>query len=424
MSFYTSLSGLQAAQTDMSTISHNLANVATNGFKKSRAEFSDVMASSLSLAPNNMIGSGTSTKQIQQQFGQGSLTQSTSSLDLAIAGDGFFAVKPSLDGAAVNFTRNGSFQVDSNRYVTDSQGGHLQVYPVDGSGAVVATGLDQAVSLRLPATSGTPVPTSKVGLNLNLNAASTIPAGSFDRFDPATYNQATQTTIYDSSGNALTMTSYFVRETKAGDNGAATSDWSVHNFVGDTQLSADAAKPGPITASFDANGALVSPTGGVTFAPFTPAGSTTEQAITFTLNPASTQIAKPFNVAQRTQDGTAVGQLEGVTVDADGIVRASFSNGESQALGKVALANFSNPAGLRQMGNSYWSASGLSGEAQLGEAGGSGFGSLMSGMVEGSNVDITEELVGLIAAQRNFQANAKALDTASQISQSILNIRS
>jgi flagellar hook protein FlgE len=105
-------------------------------------------------------------------------------------------------------------------------------------------------------------------------------------------------------------------------------------------------------------------------------------------------------------------------------VTASFSNGDTQALGKVVLAGFSNTAGLRQLGSSTWASSGLSGDARLGEPGSNGFGSLMTGAIERSNVDITEELVSLIAAQRNFQANAKALDTASQISQTIFNIRS
>ena len=113
-----------------------------------------------------------------------------------------------------------------------------------------------------------------------------------------------------------------------------------------------------------------------------------------------------------------------MTIDEKGIVKASFSNGDTQALGQVMLANFSNPEGLRQLGNSYWSSTGVSGEAKLGEAGSNGFGNLMSGTIERSNVDITEELVSLIAAQRNFQANSKALDTASQISQTIFNIRS
>lgn len=429
MSFYTSLSGLQAAQTDMSTISHNLANVSTNGFKKSRTEFADVIASSVSLNPNQMIGSGTVVKAIRQQFGQGGMQQSSSSLDIAIAGDGFFAVKPSLDAAGVNFTRNGSFLVDSDRYVTDSQGAYLQVYPVDGSGAVVATGLGSTVNLRLPQTSGVPEATENVALSLNLSAYSAVPSEAsrftaetpyaFDRFDPGTYNNSTQTTIYDASGNPLTMTSYFVRETTD-----SPSTWSVYSFVGDRQLGTDAADPQPVTLTFDSSGALTSPTEATQFAPFTVGSSTTEQTIALDFGSATTQLGAPFTVNGRTQDGKAVGQLEGVTVGEDGTVRASFSNGDSMSLGKVALANFSNPSGLRQLGNSTWSATGLSGEPRLGEPGSNGFGGLMAGAIERSNVDITEELVGLIAAQRNFQANAKALDTASQISQTIFNIRS
>jgi flagellar hook protein FlgE len=432
MSFYTSLSGLQSAQTEMATISHNLANVSTNGFKKSRTEFADVIASSVSLSPTQMVGSGTVVKAVRQEFGQGGMIQSSSSLDLAIAGDGFFAVKPSLEDAKVQFTRNGTFLVNNERYVVDPQGGHLQVYPVDGSGTVVATGIDATQSLRLPLVSGTPEATENVALSVNLAASSPIPANAarfentpyaFDRFDPGTYNQSSQTTIYDASGNALTLTNYFVRETAA-TSGSPTSTWSVYSFVGDQQLGADANNPAPIALTFDPTGRMLSPTASTTFAAFTPTGTTEEQAITLDFSNSTTQTSSPFSVNARSQDGRAVGQLEGVTVGDDGIVRASFSNGDSQALGKVALANFSNPSGLRQLGNNTWTATGISGEPRLGEAGKNGFGSLMSGAIERSNVDITEELVGLIAAQRSFQANAKALDTASQISQTIFNIRS
>lgn len=165
MSFYTSLSGLQASQTEMATISHNLANVGTNGFKRSRTEFADVIASSVSLSPTQMVGSGTVVKANRQQFGQGNLIQSANTLDLAISGDGFFAVKPDMGSSKVNFTRNGGFQVDNDRYVVDAQGAHLQVYPVDGSGAVVATGIDAATSLRLPSTSGTAKATGAVTMS-------------------------------------------------------------------------------------------------------------------------------------------------------------------------------------------------------------------------------------------------------------------
>ena len=422
MSFYTSLSGLQASQTEMSTISHNLANVATNGFKKSRTQFADVIASSVSISPNQQVGSGTMVRGNRQQFGQGNLIQSANTLDLAISGDGFFAVKPEIGGARVNFTRNGGFLVNADRYVVDAQGSHLQVYPVDGSGAVVATGIDSATSLRLPATSGDAIPTGNVSMSVNLNANSPIPTtATFDRFDPSTYNHAAQTTIYDGGGNALTLTNYFARATVPAAPGDE-STWTVYSFVGDQQLTAGGQNSQTLT--FNGAGALTDPTTATEFDPFPSLGGTSTQAISFQFGLDSTQRAQPFNVAARSQDGKSVGQIQGVTVDETGMVKASFSNGDSQSLGQIMVANFSNPEGLRQLGSSYWQSTGLSGEAKLGEAGSNGLGNLMSGTIERSNVDITEELVGLIAAQRNFQANAKALDTASQISQTIFNIRS
>ena len=422
MSFYTSLSGLQASQTEMSVISHNLANVATNGFKRSRTEFADVIASSLDRSPTQMIGSGTVVKATRQQFGQGNLVQSQSSLDMAISGEGFFAVKPSLESAKVNFTRNGGFLVDADRYVVDGQGSHLQVFPVDGSGTVVATGLDSMVSLRLPEVSGTPQATSAVSMKANLYTNAAIPSnGTFDRFDPTSYNYSTNTTIYDSVGNAMTLSQYFVRsKTPSGTD--PNSEWEVHSYVGDQALTVGGSATQTLT--FDGTNAMTSPTGAFNFDPFQPAAtSAAQQTFSMTFAADTAQSAAPFNVSNRAADGKAVGQIEGVTVGEDGTVKASFSNGDTQTLGKVALAKFSNPSGLRQLGSSYWGTTGISGEAELGEAASSGFGNLMTSTIERSNVDITEELVGLISAQRNFQANAKALDTASQISQTIFNIR-
>lgn len=435
MSFFTSLSGLQAAQTNMSTISHNLANVSTNGFKKSSTQFADVIASTGNSNPTQMVGSGVVVKAVRQQFSQGGFTQSSSALDIAISGDGFFIVKgDEKTGNGVAFTRNGGFQVDADRYVTDAQGNKLQVYPVDGSGAVVATGLSSTVSLRLPQTSGTPESTDNVKLSLNLNAGSAIPSEAarfedteyaFDRFDPGTYNQSTQTTIYDANGNALTLTNYYVRETKPASDDP-TSTWSVYSFVGDQQLNAgsDPDIVEPISLTFDSTGKLADPTTATTFAGFLAPGATSEQVIKFDLTSGTTQVTSPFSLNASAQDGSPVGQLEGVSINDDGTVVAAFSNGDTQALGKVVLATFSNSAGLRQLGSSTWAASGFSGDARLGEPGTNGLGSLMTGAIESSNVDITEELVNLIAAQRNFQANAKALDTANQISQTIFNIRS
>ncbi|RYD97653.1 MAG: flagellar hook-basal body complex protein, partial [Sphingomonadales bacterium] len=281
MSFFTSLSGLQAAQTDMSTISHNLANVSTNGFKRSTTQFADVIASTANSNPTQMVGSGTVVKSVRQQFSQGGYTQSSSALDLAISGDGFFAVKGDNSSAGVTFTRNGSFSIDSDRYVTDAQGNKLQVYPVDGSGAVVATGIDSTVGLRMPQTSGTPQATENVALSLNLSANSTIPKNAarfntdnpygFNRFDPGTYNQSAQTTVYDANGNALTLTNYFVRDTTPTTDDQ-TSTWKVYSFVGDQQLSIAGGTTGagavPMTLTFDSSGKLTSPSAPTEFSGF------------------------------------------------------------------------------------------------------------------------------------------------------------
>ena len=414
MSFYTSLSGLQAAQTELSTVSHNLANVSTNGFKKSRTDFADVIASSIATDPTKLVGSGAVVKANRQQFSEGNLKTTGSSLDLAITGDGFFSVKTSGLNATTAYTRNGAFQVDpSTHNIVDAQGSALLGYPVDAKGNPTATGKDGLVALNLPETSGTPAATGNVALKINLYAAASTPSAAFDAANAASYNSSTATTIYDSAGKANTLTNYYVH--------TGSNAWTVHSFVGDKELTVGGSAAGT-AVTFDATGAITAPAAPVTYDAFTPTTGGVSQVLKFDLA-GSTQQSSAFSVNARTSDGASVGELAGVTVNEQGIVAANYSNGDTVNLGKVALANFANPTGLRQLGNSYWSASGISGAATLGAANENGFGSLRSGTLEGSNVDITEELVDLIAAQRNFQANAKALDTASQISQTIFNIQ-
>ena len=421
MSFYTSLSGLQASQTDMSVISHNLANVSTSGFKKSRSDFADVIASNLASDPLKIVGSGTVVKGNVQQFTEGNLTTTGSALDLTISGDGFFAVKTAGTTSQTDFTRNGAFLVDTNRNVVDAQGSYLQVYPVDSDGNPTATGVDGLMNLTLPQTSGTPKATGAVALDVNLSSNAAVPTTTtFSRTDPTSYNNATATTVFDANGNAETMTSYYVRDPSSATDGS--SSWSVYSYL-DSQPLTVGGSSDPVKLSFDAKGALNPSTAPTSYDAVQPVGSTTTQALSLDFA-GSTQVASAFSVASRDQDGKATGQLSGVSVDDRGVVTASFSNNDSKKLGMVAIANFNNPTGLRQLGNSYWASTGTSGTVKLGTAGESGFGGLMSGTLEGSNVDITEELVDLIAAQRNFQANAKALDTQSQITETIFNIHS
>lgn len=424
MSFYTSLSGLKASQVDMASISHNLANVGTTGFKKSRAEFADVIASNLAVAPTQMVGSGTVVKGNRQQFGEGNLVQSSSSLDIAIAGDGFFALKPDPNKQGLAFTRNGSLRVDANQFVTDAQGARLQVYPVDGNGNVIATTRASLTDLVLNGTSGKPKGTDNVTLGMNMNARSVVPSTTpFSRFDSSSYNEAISTTVYDGAGNPMTMTTYMVRTTAPNTDATdLTSTWKAYSFVGDQAMTVGADKTPSVTVEFNAAGELATAVE-QDFNSFMPASGIAQQQIKLTIPTTTVSTTKPFKVATQLQDGVEVGRLQGVTINEKGIVTASYSNGDTKPLGQVAIVNFSNASGLRQMGNSNWQATGLSGDPTFASSGENGAGSLMSGMIEGSNVDITEELVGLIAAQRNFQANSKALDTSNQITRSILDLR-
>lgn len=427
MSFYTSLSGLKAAQTDLGVVSNNVANVGSVGFKKSRAQFGDIIASS-----KTTPGNGTRLKGIEQQFSQGGFETSARELDLAISGNGFFITRDALTGGNTKFTRNGAFKIDQERYLRDSNAGYVQVLPVNAQGNVTATGLSAARNLQLPLTSGTPRATTLMSLSVGLPSNADIPADramysggyTFDRLDPNSYNQSTQTTVYDAAGNAIPATIYFVRteSTAAGD---AQNSWDAYFFIGDEQASADSGSPTPtpLRLEFDSSGAIISPTGATAFSTVSPVGASAPLTVSLDFGSASNQSTGTFTLAAIEQDGLSTGKLDDISIGEDGLVTATFSNGETQPLGKLIMANFSNPAGLKQRGDATWSVTGDSGPAQIGTAGEDGFGKIQSGALERANVDITEELVSLISAQRNFQANAKAIETANAMTQAVMNLR-
>lgn len=430
MSFYTSLSGLKGAQTELGTISNNIANVSSYGFKKSRTEFGDLISSSKTTA-----GQGTRLKSIEQQFSQGGFENSSRELDLAISGSGFFVTRSDLTGSGnTQFTRNGAFKLDSSRYLVDSSGSYVQGLPVDPEGNVTATNLASATALQIPATSGAPRATAAIDLSLTLPANADLPASrpnytaanpyAFDRLDPNSYNHVTQTSVFDSTGKAIPATIYYIRTTTP-TVPDPTSRWETRLFVGDQEVSSDpaaAVQPAPLELQFDAAGARIAPLAGVAYDSVFPAGSSTPINLAIDYG-VTNQAPGPFTLRSIEQDGFAAGVLNDVTIGEDGLVTATFSNGETQAVGKLAMANFSNPAGLKQRGDARWSVTGSSGQAQIGEAGGEGFGRIQSGALERANVDVTEELVALISAQRNFQANAKAIETASAMTQAIVNLR-
>ncbi len=275
MSFVTSLSGLKAAQTDLSVVSNNIANGNSIGFKKSRAAFGDLFASAPTQSTKSVAGQGVRLNGIVQQFTQGSLNSTDRTLDLAVAGDGFFVVKGQPPREAQSYTRNGSFSVNVDREVVDNTGNKVQLLPVNAAGQVTSTANADMFDFVLPQT------------------------------DPA--------------------------------------------------------------------------------------------------------------------DPSAV--LSNITVADDGAVTATFSNGSQTRLGAIAMASFAAVEGLRPIGDSHWQATGDSGVALLNQAGNGPLGTVRSGTLEAANIDLTEELVALIAAQRNFQANAQAIETANNMTQTIVNLQ-
>ncbi|WP_298688894.1 flagellar hook protein FlgE [uncultured Sphingomonas sp.] len=433
MSFYTSLSGLNAAQTDLNVTSNNIANVSTAGFKSSRAEFGDIISSSAFQAQNSVIGQGTRLKSITQEFSQGSEETTSRALDLTVSGQGFFVTKSAGTGAQVSFTRDGSFSVDGNNNVVDSTGAALQVLPVDSLGNVTATGTAAMQSLRVPATNGTAKQTSTIDLSVTLPSSAAIPTSTFSPTNASSYNNATSTTVYDSAGDAIPATVYYVHTANAtpastDSNGVVTpateSSWTAHTFVGDKEVFPAGTTNAPVlNIASDGTVDTATSTASGAYTAVDPTGASAPLSLTITYGSGTKEGNFAFSTVASSQDGNTVGKLSNLTVDAGGLVSATYSDSSTVVLGKVAVANFVNPDGLHQSGNTTWTATASSGAADIGAANTDGRGEIASGTLESSNVDLTAELVNLISAQRNFQANAKAIDTDKQMLQSIINLQ-
>jgi len=246
MSFYTALTGLNGSQADISATSNNIANVGTTGFKRSRAEFGDIFATSPLQNASSSIGSGTILKGIKQQFTQGNISSSLNALDLAISGQGFFTLKPSLTSAQKVYTRNGSLNVNNDRYVVDSAGQYLLVYPVNDDGSVTAKDLDSALPLQLPVTSGDPQATSNIELGVNVPAAADVVPNrpefadgyTFDPSNPNTFTNSTSITIFDDLGNPTIATMYFIK-TQSASAADPTNKYDTRLVINDTVIDPD-----------------------------------------------------------------------------------------------------------------------------------------------------------------------------------------
>jgi flagellar hook protein FlgE len=410
-SFSIALSGLTAASGDLDVTANNVANADTVGFKSSRAEFADVYAAGSVNLSASTSGEGVRVDDNAQQFSQGNITTTSSNLDLAISGDGFFTLK---DASGTVYSRNGEFSEDKDGNVVNATGQFLQVYPPTTTGGF-NTGT--TTDLNLQTAQSAPTATTTAAVTLNLPADSTVPADyvadGFDPTNPLTYNQSTSTTVYDSLGTAHTATLFFTQ----GPTTATTSTWEVNMTVDGKTVAA-----APPKLVFDSTGA-VTPAGSgvVTFSGFTPTDGANPLSMAFNFG-TSTQYGGAFGVTAITQDGYATGQLSTVNIDTSGIVSAVYTNGRSTQLGQLAMANFPNPQGLQQLGDTNWAQTYTSGTVVTGTASGAGFGTIQSGALESSNVDLTTELVNMITAQRAFQANAQVVTTANQLSETVINI--
>lgn len=420
-SLYTGSSGLGAHGDAINVIGDNIANVSTTGYKESRAGFADVLGDSSAI---NSAGDGVHMTGAEVSFGQGSLQQTGRPLDMAITGEGFFAVSGSHNGTTGTFfTRDGRFQLDNTNTVVNSNGLKLQGYMIDGAGTTATSATDLQIGGQSP-----PHATTTVKMAVNLDATTKINAG----FNPAspttTSDYHTSETVYDSLGTSHTVDLFY--------RNAGGGSWEWHAMVDGGQLTGgQSGVPTEIangTLGFTADGKLNTDVTLASSASFV--NATPNQAITFnngdplsvagnTGIAGTTQFAGISTVKATNQDGFASGTLSNVSIAADGTISGQYSNGQSRALARVSLATFTSQQGLIRAGDQLFNSTPASGEPLVAAAGTGARGGISGGSTEGSNVDLSNELVMLIAYQRAFSANSKTVQTADEMLQEISSLK-
>ncbi|MFC6297376.1 flagellar hook-basal body complex protein [Pseudomonas sp. CCM 7893] len=435
MSFNIGLSGLYAANKQLDVTGNNIANVATTGFKSSRAEFSDIYAQSKLGTGQNNVGSGVNLAAVSQQFTQGEVNSSGGLLDMAIQGGGFFVQKGS-DGS-LEYTRNGSFKPDKDGYITNNTGtSRLQGYAADADGKIIKGAL---TDLQINLSNLPPKASTKVDSTSNLNSSEPVIDQTAHPFDPTkseTFTTQYSTTLYDTQGNAHPMVQYMVK--------TDSNTWKSYTLIdgrnpnGTPISGTGAVAPVASTVTFDTAGTLkgiVTPPSTVsnttlTIADWKPGvmkgGNWVDNGAA--ANPTGIAV----NMASITQynsasyrnppitDGYATGEITNLKVDGNGVLFATFSNQQSKAIGQLSLASFNNEQGLAPAGGTTWKETFASGQPGYDAPQAGTLGSIVAGSLENSNVNLTNELVNLIKAQSNYQANAKTISTQSTIMQTII----
>lgn len=426
MSFQQGLSGLNASSKNLDVIGHNIANSNTVGFKASRAEFAEMVASAIGSAGGQNGGIGVEVANVAQQFTQGNLSITGNSLDVAINGNGFFTL--TLPDGTPAYTRAGNFKLDKVGNMVTNDNAKVMGYPVDPTTGL-RTGTDP-IPMVFP--TAEPIPakqTTKITAAFNLDARAPDAAGNATATPPipatprATYG--TSINVYDSQGVAKPVSLYFQKT-------ATANTWDVYDALDDpTATPPVVATPiGQIT--FDNNGAIIGPAATPPATGFSlpltvnPTPPNPNNLPTYTVDVSLdkvTQFGTKFAVSNLSQDGYTAGDLTGINIENNGMIMTRYSNGVTRAEGQLALSSFRNTQGLADIGGNNWVSTFESGQPVAGTATDGNFGSLRSGALEDSNVDLTAELVNMMTAQRAYQANAQTIKTQDQVMSTLVNLR-
>ncbi len=400
MSFSQAVSGLGAASSNLDVIGNNIANSATAGFKSSTIAFADMFAGS-------NVGMGTKVAAVIQNFNDGTTTSTSRGLDVALSGNGFFRLTDASGG--VFYSRNGQFTLDENRNLVNTQGLTVTGYPANGTPPTIQAGANP-VALSIPTTQMSARATTTATMVSNLNSTDAVPTGgAFTATNVDTYNAKSTVTVYDSQGNDHALDLYYVK--------TADNNWTVHAIDSTTGQAA-----GNFNMVFDTSGNLTSAST-VALTIQGANGAAANQAVSLSVLGSLQQNTGKTNFGNPTQEGYAPGDLTSYTINDDGTITGTYSNQKTQLLGQIVLASFSNPEGLKSEGDNVWSATNSSGQAAVGLAGTGTYGNLTSGALEASNVDLSKELVNMIVAQRNYQANSQTIKTQDQILNTLVNLR-
>jgi flagellar hook protein FlgE len=432
MSIYTALragvSGLTANSSALATISDNIANVNTVGYKRSGVEFSALVNAQNSATTYNAGGVLPLTR--QQISLQGSLEQSRSTTDLAISGDGFFIVSPNSNqlsnGGSVLFTRAGSFTIDADGYMVNAQGLFLQGWPVNSDGTVVSspTSLSAIEPINIAGVGGLAEPTSDVEINANLNSDQANYTGAYVAGDLALGNLTahfeSSLEVYDSLGAPRTISFGFLK--------TSPNTWQVEvyarpdsNIVGGVATGGLLAS-GTLSHNTDGTVATASPSLESFVIDWAATTGAAPQDLALDLT-GVTQNAKSFGITSVNVDGVPPGDLVGLILEGDGFLTAQFSNGRARALYQIPLATFVNPNGLAPDQGGAFRTTLNSGLYNINAANAGGAGRVVSGALEASNVDLAAEFTNLITTQRAYSAASRIITTADQMLEELLMVK-